>query len=98
MQSRFFVIAETAPHPFLRGMIVGKAKRHQLVEGHVAFSVERYQYGTGCAKPQALLHRPRGKAETCADFLGCHALPMQGRKCLVLIGGMHGGLGDILGQ
>lgn len=83
---------------FLRGVVVGDGKGHQLIERHGFGAVVGQQARRDVRQLQAALHHQRGHAEIGGYVLDGSAFGHQRGECLELVGGVHGFALHILGQ
>lgn len=83
---------------FLRGVVVGDGKGHQLVKAHGFGPVVGQQARRHVGEFQAALHHQRRDAEICGNVLDGAAFGHQRGKCLELVGGVHGFALHVLGQ
>ena len=83
---------------FLRGVIVGDGKGHQLFQGDGTGPIVGHQAWRDVGEFQAALHHQRGNAEVGGNVLDGAALGYQRSECLELLGGVHGFALHVLGQ
>jgi len=83
---------------FLRGVVVGDGKGHQLFQGDGSGAVVGHQARRDVGEFQAALHHQRGHAEIGGNVLDGAAFLDQRGERLELVGGVHGFALHVLGE
>ena len=83
---------------FLRGVVVGNGKGHQLVKAHGLGAVVGQQARRDVGEFQAALHHQRRDGKIRCNVLDAAAFGHQRGECLELVGGVHGFALHVLGE